>query len=42
MTSEYGVAESQVRRDHLISHVLLALSAIEAPVIFFGGTGGHA
>lgn len=38
VASTYGVAESQVRRDHLISHVLLALSAMDVPVIFFGGT----
>lgn len=38
VASTYGVAESQVRRDHLISHVLLALSAMKAPVTFFGGT----
>jgi predicted nucleotidyltransferase component of viral defense system len=38
VASEYGVAEDQVRRDHLISHILLALSAMDAPVTFFGGT----
>lgn len=38
MASEYGVAERQVRRDHLISHVLLALSTMDVPVVFFGGT----
>lgn len=38
VASAYGVAEAQVRRDHLISHVLLALSAMEVPVVFFGGT----
>lgn len=36
--AEYGVAEEQVRRDHLISHVLHALAAIDVPVVFFGGT----
>ena len=35
----FGVADEQVRRDHLISHVLAALSELEVPVIFFGGTG---
>jgi len=38
VAGEYGVAEGQVRRDHLISHVLLALSTMGVPVIFFGGT----
>lgn len=35
----FGVAEEQVRRDHVISHVLAAISA-DCPddVIFFGGT----
>jgi hypothetical protein len=36
VASAYGVAENQVRRDHLISHVLLALSTMDVPVIFFG------
>jgi predicted nucleotidyltransferase component of viral defense system len=34
----YGVAEEQVRRDHLIGHVLAAISAASADVVFFGGT----
>lgn len=35
----FGVAEEQVRRDHLISHVLAAISAsCPDDVIFFGGT----
>jgi predicted nucleotidyltransferase component of viral defense system len=35
----FGVAIEQVRRDHLISHILAALSASHAEqVIFFGGT----
>jgi predicted nucleotidyltransferase component of viral defense system len=34
----FGVAEEQVVRDHLISHVLFALADLQAPVIFFGGT----
>ncbi|WP_043721635.1 nucleotidyl transferase AbiEii/AbiGii toxin family protein [Kutzneria sp. 744] len=38
VAAEYGVADSQVRRDHLISHVLLALSTMDLPVTFFGGT----
>lgn len=36
---KFGVAEAQVRRDHVISHVLAALSAaVPNDVIFFGGT----
>lgn len=36
---KFGVAESQVRRDHVISHVLGALSFSGADdVVFFGGT----
>ena len=38
VASAYGVADGQVRRDHLISHVLLALSTADVPVTFFGGT----
>lgn len=35
----FGVATEQVRRDHLISHVLAALSRVHrADLIFFGGT----
>jgi predicted nucleotidyltransferase component of viral defense system len=34
----FGVAEDQVRRDHLISHVLHAIAQLDAPVVFFGGT----
>lgn len=33
-----GVPEEQVRRDHLLSHFLLALPAILPDVVFFGGT----
>ncbi|MFG2646309.1 nucleotidyl transferase AbiEii/AbiGii toxin family protein [Streptomyces sp. NPDC048436] len=36
--AEYGAAEGQVRRDHLISHVLWALASLDLPVVFFGGT----
>ncbi len=32
------MAEEQVHRDHLISHILAALAALDAPVVFFGGT----
>jgi predicted nucleotidyltransferase component of viral defense system len=38
VSAAYGVSEEQVRRDHLISHVLLAISTLEDPPIFFGGT----
>ncbi len=34
----FGVAEAQVRRDHLISHILTALAALDVPIVFFGGT----
>lgn len=38
-TERFGVAEEQVRRDHLISHVLAAISVSCADdVVFFGGT----
>lgn len=35
---QFGVADAQVRRDHLISHVLAAISDAQADVVFFGGT----
>jgi predicted nucleotidyltransferase component of viral defense system len=35
----FGVADEQVRRDHLVSHVLAALSTFEDPgIVFYGGT----
>lgn len=34
----FGVAEDQVRRDHLISHVLATLPGIAPEVLFVGGT----
>ncbi|MFJ5989716.1 nucleotidyl transferase AbiEii/AbiGii toxin family protein [Lentzea sp. NPDC092896] len=34
----FGVAEEQVRRDHLISHVLAGLPRIAPDVLFVGGT----
>jgi predicted nucleotidyltransferase component of viral defense system len=34
----FGVAEDQVRRDHLISHVLAALPEVAPDVLFVGGT----
>jgi len=36
--SAFGVTEEQVRRDHLISHILGALASLDVPVVFFGGT----
>lgn len=39
VADQFGVARPQVRRDHLISHLLAALSARAADhVVFFGGT----
>jgi len=39
VAEQFGVARAQVRRDHLISHLLAALSARAADqVVFFGGT----
>lgn len=39
IAERFGVGRSQVRRDHLISHLLGALSEHAADqVIFFGGT----
>jgi predicted nucleotidyltransferase component of viral defense system len=35
----FGVDDAQVRRDHLISHLLAAISAEAAEeIVFFGGT----
>jgi predicted nucleotidyltransferase component of viral defense system len=39
VAEQFGVARAQVRRDHLISHLLAALSMhLADQVIFFGGT----
>jgi predicted nucleotidyltransferase component of viral defense system len=39
VAEQFGVATTQVRRDHLISHLLGALSEHAADlVVFFGGT----
>lgn len=38
VASRFGVAEDQVRRDHLISHVLAALADVVPEIVFFGGT----
>lgn len=38
-TQRFDVAEEQVRRDHMISHILGAISAsLQDDVLFFGGT----
>lgn len=38
VASAFGVDETQVRRDHLVSHILDALATLDVPVTFFGGT----
>ncbi|WP_327654702.1 nucleotidyl transferase AbiEii/AbiGii toxin family protein [Streptomyces sp. NBC_00483] len=38
VAADYGAAENQIRRDHLISHVLHALAELDVPLVFFGGT----
>lgn len=39
VAATFGVSDAQVRRDHLISHLLGALSRkVRAQVVFFGGT----
>jgi predicted nucleotidyltransferase component of viral defense system len=39
VAEQFGVARAQVRRDHLISHLLATLSVHVADrVVFFGGT----
>lgn len=39
VAQQFGVARAQVRRDHLISHLLAAISAtLGEDVLFFGGT----
>ncbi len=39
VATTFGVAEQQVRRDHLIGHVLAALATVDEPsLVFFGGT----
>lgn len=34
----FGVADEQVARDHLLSHLLGALARLRLPLVFFGGT----
>lgn len=36
--SHFGVPEQQIRRDHLLSHVLQALARLDMELVFFGGT----
>jgi hypothetical protein len=38
VAAEFGVSDAQVRRDHMISHILLALAELDLPMTFFGGT----
>ena len=39
IAEQFGVAQGQVQRDHLISHILAALSAdFHDQIVFFGGT----
>lgn len=38
VAAAFGVADEQVRRDHLISHVLAAVADLGQPITFFGGT----
>lgn len=38
VAAQFGVARSQVRRDHLISHLLAALEPLADRLLFFGGT----
>ena len=38
VAAAFGVADEQVRRDHLISHVLTAVADLGQPITFFGGT----
>ncbi len=38
VAAAFGVTESQVDLDHFISHLLLAIARLDAPLVFFGGT----
>lgn len=38
VAAQFGVSDVQVRRDHLISHILAAIAELDVPVTFFGGT----
>ena len=38
-TRTFGVSDEQIRRDHAISHILVALAALDGPgIVFYGGT----
>jgi len=37
IAEQFGVADEQVRRDHLISHVLAAIGSVSG-IVFYGGT----
>lgn len=37
-TNTFGVADEQIRRDHLISHILAAIADLRNKVVFYGGT----
>ncbi len=37
VAERFGVADEQVRRDHLISHVLAAIESVDG-IVFYGGT----
>jgi predicted nucleotidyltransferase component of viral defense system len=40
VAEQFGVDAAQVRRDHLISHLLAVLSvSLVNELVFFGGTG---
>jgi len=41
VAAAFGVSDEQVRKDHLISHVLHALAQLDLPLVFFGGTALH-
>lgn len=38
VAAAFGVADAQVRHDHLISHALAAIAGLGQPLTFFGGT----
>jgi hypothetical protein len=38
VAAAFGVADEQVRRDHLISHILAAVAPLNLAFVFFGGT----
>jgi len=38
VAAAFGVADAQVRRDHLISHILAAVADLALTITFFGKT----